>query len=85
MLSPKIIYQDKDFLVINKPAGMLVHGLKFKIQPSFAKASADAKALADKSAGMELANLPGSRNASLSEAGDGNRTLVYSLAPQQFC
>lgn len=28
MLEPRVVYQDKDFVVINKPAGLLVHPVK---------------------------------------------------------
>src|SRR6266436_109346 len=29
-MEPKIIHEDKNFLVVNKPAGLLVHGVKVK-------------------------------------------------------
>lgn len=33
-MEPKIIYEDKNFIAVNKPAGLLVHAVKLKTGPS---------------------------------------------------
>jgi len=69
MTEPRIIYEDNNFLAVNKPAGLLVHRARISNFPACApssavllrrgtEASADAKALADRSAGRQFPRPP---------------------------
>lgn len=40
-MTPKVIYQDKDILIVNKPAGLLVHQISYKRQATSDKTLVD--------------------------------------------